>query len=140
MAYLLLFLSSFAAATFLPISSEAHLYLLLTQKSNVFLLIGVATLGNTLGSVFTYYMGTLCKWNWIEKYLRIKKVKIQNTQVKIEKYGSVMALLCWLPIIGDVIAVSLGVLKINWKTVVLYLFIGKMFRYLFFALLLENYW
>jgi len=53
-AYIFLFLSAFGAATLLPLQSESVLagMLILGEYSPV-LLIGVATLGNVLGSCST---------------------------------------------------------------------------------------
>ena len=51
--YLSLFLISFLAATIFPLSSELTLASLLsTSNHNSFVLIGTASLGNVLGSVF----------------------------------------------------------------------------------------
>lgn len=138
MQYLFLFLSSFIAATFIPISSEAHLFLLINSGYNSFLLLLFASLGNVLGGMLTYYLGVLCKWDWIEKYLRVKKEKIIKTQKRIEKYGAVVGFFTWLPVIGDVLAISLGVLRVNWKWVLVFMAIGKTLRYIVLLLMFEN--
>ena len=58
MAYIFLFLSAFGAATLLPLQSESVLagMLILGEYSPV-LLIGVATLGNVLGSCVHWWLG-----------------------------------------------------------------------------------
>jgi membrane protein YqaA with SNARE-associated domain len=59
-AYIFLFLSAFGAATLLPLQSESVLagMLILGEYSPV-LLIGVATLGNVLGSCVHWWLGVL---------------------------------------------------------------------------------
>ncbi len=58
MAYLLLFLSAFGAATLLPLQSEAVLVGFLVQAQySVYLLLIVATIGNVLGSCVNWYLG-----------------------------------------------------------------------------------
>jgi len=58
MAYLLLFLSAFGAATLLPLQSEAVLVGLLVQtQHSAYLLLAVATIGNVLGSCVNWYLG-----------------------------------------------------------------------------------
>ncbi|UJS25976.1 YqaA family protein [Thiothrix winogradskyi] len=58
MDYLLLFTSALLAATLIPAQSEAVLVgLLLNGQSAFWLLIAVATLGNTLGSVINWWLG-----------------------------------------------------------------------------------
>ncbi|MFT6746645.1 MAG: membrane protein YqaA with SNARE-associated domain [Glaciecola sp.] len=135
MPYLILFLSSFLAATVIPFSSEAHLFYLITKNYNPYYLLIVASVGNTLGGISSYYLGYLCKWSWLKKYFGVKKDKVLNYQTKIDKYGVWIALLCWLPVVGDVIAVALGVFKLNWKKVLVLMFVGKAIRYSILLLL-----
>ena len=57
-SYLSLLLISFLAATILPLSSELTLAgLLNASEYNSFALIGTASLGNILGSVFNWLLG-----------------------------------------------------------------------------------
>jgi len=58
MAYVLLFLSAFGAATLLPLQSETVLagFFLLGRHSEL-LLILVATVGNVLGSCVNWWLG-----------------------------------------------------------------------------------
>lgn len=129
MSYIYLLLSSFLAATLVPLGSEGHLGYLINPE-NFWTVILVATLGNSLGSVFTYLIGWWAKWNWIEKLLRIEKKKIDNLAFKIQKYGAWIGLLCWLPIVGDLFAVALGIFRVKPKLTILFMTIGKFFRYL----------
>ena len=67
-----LFIGSFLAATVIPFSSEVLLIALLSAGANITSAIFVATIGNWLGSVVTFYMGYFGKWKWIEKYFKVK--------------------------------------------------------------------
>lgn len=129
MQYLILFLSSFLAATVIPFSSEVHLLYLATENYNPYYLLIAASVGNTLGGMSSYWLGYLCKWRWLEKYFRIKQSKVQAYQSKVEKHGVWMALLCWLPIVGDVIAVALGLFRLKWWKVLILMFLAKSLRY-----------
>ena len=137
MTFLLLLLSSFLAATFVPFSSELH-FAAIVEKDNLWLAVFVATTGNTLGGMFTYLLGWLAKWNWIEKYCRVKRHKIQNFQEVIKKYGGWMGLLTWMPIVGDVIAVGLGIFRLNPTTVLIAMALGKGTRYLVIGMFFIN--
>ena len=129
MAYLLLFVSSFLAATILPFSSEAHLLVLLQKAHDWRFLLFVASLGNSLGAILTFWIGWRCKWEWIESLLRIKRSSIDNYQKRVAKYAYWLALLAWTPFVGDVIVVSLGVFKISpWRCITLAT-LGKFLRY-----------
>ena len=57
MTYLILFFSAFVSATLFPLGSEALLIYDIKEGYNIYLLVLVATLGNTLGSVVNYYLG-----------------------------------------------------------------------------------
>jgi len=133
--YLGLFLGSFLAATILPFSSEILVTgMLLAKASPVYVLI-VATAGNWLGSLSTYGIGWLGKWEWIEKWFKTSREKIEKQQEKITKYGSFIAFFVWLPIIGDVFALALGFYKVNFTKCSIFMLIGKFLRFLIYIML-----
>lgn len=127
--YVGLFLMSFLAATILPVGSEPLLLLMLTQAFNPLYCLISATIGNTLGGATSYYVGHLGKWEWIEKYFKITEEKIRSFQHRIESYGSWIAILTWLPFIGDPIAIALGFFRITFWKVLVFMLIGKCLRY-----------
>ena len=129
MLYIKIFFVCFLAATVIPFGSEAY-FSTVINEANFFALILVASIGNTLGAILTYWLGWLTKWNWIEKYLRVKKSKVEGFNNSLQKFGAWMGLLCWLPIIGDVIAISLGVFKVSPMYTFITMFLGKLFRYI----------
>lgn len=129
LAYLLLFCLSFLSATLIPIGSEAHFTYLLTENYNFTSTVVIASIGNSLGSAFTFYLGWIAKWEWIEKYLKIKAKNIATWQLKINKYGLWLATLCWLPIVGDVIAVAMGIVKTKPLPFLILMSLGKIARY-----------
>ncbi len=129
LGYLGLFLASFLAATVVPFSSDTIVVAMVATGYNSFLTILIATIGNTIGGLSSYAIGWFGKWDWIEKYLKIKREKLEKMQIRIKKYTALAAFLTWLPIIGDIIAVALGLLKINVYKVTVYMTIGKLARY-----------
>ena len=137
-AYLSLFFSSFLASTVLPFSSEGVLGMMLHQKYNVGLCIGLATLGNTLGGVTSYWLGYLGKWEWLEKYFGIKKEKILARKTYADRYGSLLAFFSWLPVVGDILAVALGFFRVRFWTVLFWMVLGKGLRYLVVYWLMEQ--
>ena len=54
---------------------------------------------------------------------------------KIEKYGGLMALLVWIPVIGDISNVALGFYKTKRTHTFILMFIGRMCRFLLWTLL-----
>ncbi|MBO7494242.1 MAG: DedA family protein [Bacteroidales bacterium] len=132
-----LFLGCFLSATIIPFSSEALVTGALLLDYSPWTVILVATLGNTLGGMTCYLLGWLCKWSWIEKYLKIKEENLEKAHQKVEKYGSFAALLTWIPIIGDPIALAMGLMRTRVVPTTLLMFIGKELRYMVVAGLLS---
>ncbi|NJK93648.1 MAG: DedA family protein [Bacteroidales bacterium] len=125
-----LFLASFLAATIVPFSSEALLSLLIINGTDPYTAVLVATAGNWLGGMSSFGIGYLGKWEWIEKYLRIKKQTVEKWHGRLYKRGAIFAFLSWLPGVGDIFAVGLGLLKTNiWITAIAML-AGKLTRYI----------
>lgn len=136
--YLGLFIASFLGATIIPFSSELVFSLLIIKGYDFNLSLLVATTGNWLGGLSSYFLGRLGKWSTLEKYFRLKKEKIVKFKTNIDKWGSLLAFFCWLPIVGDPIAVGLGFFRTNYVLVAIWMFIGKLIRYIVWALI--TYW
>jgi len=130
LGYLGLFLASFLAATVVPFSSEAIFTGCLFAEMDPWTCVWLATLGNWLGGMTSYYVGLLGKIEWIEKYFHIKKEKMESYTVRIQIYGDWIAFFSFVPFIGDVIAVATGFFKCNWWKVAISMLIGKFARYI----------
>ncbi|MBM3161225.1 MAG: DedA family protein [Bacteroidetes bacterium] len=128
--YLGLFITCFLAATILPITSELFLGSMLAYGYDLTTCLIIATIGNTLGGWLNYLIGMAGNPNWLKK-IGVKQEQISRWEEKIKRYGSLLALLSWLPFVGDVIAVALGFFRVNWLVSFAYILIGKFLRYLF---------
>lgn len=131
-----LFIGCMLAATVVPFSSEALVAgaMLLDYKLSVVVL--VAALGNTTGGMISFLMGWLCKWEWLEKWFRVKREKLMRVHDRVSRYGLWAALLTWMPVVGDLIAIAMGLMRMNpWWTMLL-MFVGKLARYVVAASLL----
>jgi membrane protein YqaA with SNARE-associated domain len=132
MIYLVLFISALISATLFPLGSEALLIYDIKEGYNIYLLITVATLGNTLGSVINYYLGLKGEEYLIEKKI-LKEKYILKSKYYFDKYGSISLLFSWLPIIGDPITFIAGVLKFDFRKFLVLVFIAKLSRYIVIA-------
>jgi membrane protein YqaA with SNARE-associated domain len=130
-----MFFSAILAATFLPFGSEVVFLALLYNKYDLFNLIIIAGVGNTIGGMITYYMGRLGKWSWLEKWFKISPDKIEKQMNLAQKYGFGFALLTWLPGIGDPMAAAIGFAKVHPVKALLGMFIGKTLRFLVIGLM-----
>ncbi len=124
-----LFIGCFLAATVIPFSAEILLVGALLAGCNPLATFCVATLGNSLGSLTSYYIGYLGKWEWIEKWFHVSPQKLEQQKTRIDKYGPYLAMLCWLPFIGDVFAIGLGFYKLPFLKTMFFIFLGKALRF-----------
>lgn len=124
-----LFIGTFLAATILPFSSDALYIAVLAATGNAVGCLLVGTLGNWLGSVLTYWIGWAGKWEWIEKWFKVKPETMEKQKARIDRYGVWLALFAWVPVIGDVLALALGFFKVRpfWTAVLL--LVGKGVRF-----------
>ncbi len=128
-----LFLASFLAATVVPFSSEAILTFLIANGTDVTSAVLVATAGNWLGGMSSFAIGYMGKWEWIEKYLRVERKTIEKWHDRMYKRGAVFAFLSWVPAVGDIFAVGLGILRANIWVTALAMLAGKFVRYVVWA-------
>ena len=78
--YVGLFISALLAGSIIPFSSEIVMVALVKVGLSPALCVLSATLGNTLGGMTCYYMGRLGRIDWIEKYFKVKREKIERMQ------------------------------------------------------------
>ncbi len=127
--YWALFFACFLAATIVPFSSEAILSGMLIGGFNPIASLLVATMGNWLGGMSSYAIGRIGKVEWIHRWLRISDKSLSKVTDRITGKEGWIALLCWLPFIGDVIAVALGLLRARIGVTAIGMLVGKALRY-----------
>lgn len=123
-------MAAFLAGSFFPFSSEAVMLGLLAAGLEPVPLVIYGTIGNVLGSVFNYFIGSLGKLEWIEKYLHVKKKDLQRAQKFMGNHGAWIGFFAFLPIIGSAITILLGYTRANKYISVLSITIGKLLRYI----------
>ena len=133
MVYLTLFLSCFAAATLLPVVSEAVLAYDITAGYNLYLLLISATLGNTLGSCVNYFLGKK-GLDYLEEKKYVKQDTFAKAEAMFDKYGAGVLLLSWAPVIGDPLTFVAGVMHYDFKRFFLIVLFAKGIRYIILAL------
>lgn len=134
MIYLILFFSAFISATLFPLGSEALFIYDINEGYNIYLLLFFATIGNSLGSIFNYFLGLKGEKYLIRKKLLSEKMILKSKNY-FDKYGFYCLLFSWLPIIGDPLTFVAGILKYDLKKFVIIITLAKFLRYLFIALL-----
>ncbi|NLS12813.1 DedA family protein [Vibrio sp. SM6] len=119
-----LFLTGFLSATLLPGGSEASLIATLSlNQYSVATIIVVATAGNTLGGMTNYWLGLFLP-------NRTHQQKHSHKAIKwLSRYGYWGLLFSWLPLIGDVLCLAAGWLRMQWLPSIILIAIGKAARY-----------
>ena len=122
--YIGVFIASFLAATILPFSSEVVLTGVLLAGSSYWPCMVAATLGNFLGGMSCYWIGTLGKSEWVTR-LGVSEKQLARARRFLSGRGALMAFFAFLPTIGEAIAIVLGLMRSNvWLTG------GSMLRYI----------
>lgn len=114
-----LFLSAFLAATLLPGGSEAVFAGVLHLHPELHLAaLAVATIGNTLGGMSTYWLARL-----------LPRKELPPRLALVQRHGSLSLLLSWVPLIGDALCAGAGLLRLPWFACLAWMALGKGLRY-----------
>lgn len=133
-AYAGLFFAAFLAATLLPAQSETVLVgLIFTKQFVPWLLVAVATLGNTLGSVLNWWLGRSLQRFQHKRWFPVSEAALHKAQTHFQRYGYWSLLLSWLPIVGDPLTMIAGVLRVPLLPFVLLVGAAKLTRYALLA-------
>ena len=128
--YVGLFLTAFGAATLLPLQSEALLVgLVLSERQAAWLLMGIATLGNVLGSLVNWWLGTRLEQFKDRRWFPVSPSHLDKARQHYQRYGYWSLLLSWLPIIGDPLTLVTGVMGEPWRRFLLIVTLAKGLRY-----------
>ena len=129
-----LFFSAFTAATLLPAQSELVLAgLLVSGKGPIWLLLGVATLGNTLGSAVNWLLGRFFQRFRDRRWFPVKGQTLAKAEGWYHKYGRWSLLMSWAPFIGDPLTLAAGLLREPFFSFIAIVGVAKLARYLVVA-------
>ncbi|WP_343211829.1 DedA family protein (plasmid) [Aliisedimentitalea scapharcae] len=132
--YLSLFASALIAATVLPMQSEAVLVgLLLNGSHSVGVLLGVATVGNVLGSLVNWVLGRFLLRYRDQRWFPVNDQQLHRAQGWYHRYGRWSLLGSWLPIVGDPLTVVAGVMREPLVPFLVLVTVAKGTRYLVLA-------
>lgn len=126
---LALFAVAFISATLWPTGSELLFVVMIRGEGVDWVPVWlVATLGNTLGALA---MLALARWvsgkvdhPWAERFKPSAKARAW-----LDRYGSPALVLAWLPIVGDLLPVAAGWLRLSLPASLLWLTLGKGLRF-----------
>ncbi|MCK4589500.1 MAG: DedA family protein [Nanoarchaeota archaeon] len=115
-----LFINVFLSYSILP-SLTALPVVAAVNFFNPWIVFFVSLVAATFGSITNYYIGA----KGIRRFLPENK-KLKNAEKRIDKWGPLgLALLSWLPIVGDPLIIAAGLLKMDFWKFLLYSTIAK---------------
>jgi len=131
-----LFLGSFIGSlVFFPAPLEIVTVLAVTLGYDPFKVTVSMTLGSLLGALVNYYMG------YFGSKVMIKEKEIKKVKGWIDRWGDPMVFVTsLLPFPFDIVAVTVGILRMNVKDFVIAAFLGKFLKFLFFAFVGKFVW
>jgi len=133
--YIALFVLSFLASTLIPLGSEWFVYYLVGVEYNIIFIIMIASVGNYLGAAVNYYIGIKGSNTILHRAIKFSDKETKKAEEKFRKFGPAILFFSWLPIIGDPLTFVAGLLRYNFKKFTIYVFLGKMIRYIMIALI-----
>lgn len=123
-----LFLSAFVSSTLFPGGSEVVLGVLAAERHyDPWLLLAIASLGNTLGALTTWLLGY-----WLARRFPLEGRLSTNRQRAVawlRRWGSPALLLSWLPVVGDPLCFAAGFLRLPFLASLVFIALGKAARY-----------
>ncbi len=93
------------------------------------LLLAVAAVGNTLGSVVNWVLGRYLLHFQHKKWFYFKPEQIEKMQAWFQRYGVWSLLLAWMPVGGDPLTLVAGIMRVNLWLFIVLVGIGKTLRY-----------
>ena len=117
-----LLVSSFLAATVLPLASEVPLAFVVRHHGDFLLPVAVATLGNFLGACTTYGLARAAA-------AKLAPQRLSRAFALFERYGAPSLVLSWVPLVGDAIVAIAGASRVPILAFSVWTLIGKAARY-----------
>ena len=121
---------AFLSGSVVPITSEVLLVFFLGIGMNAIGVTLAATIGNTLGGITCYMMGYLTSKQRVQSFFKIPDRRMKRADLMIQKYGYWTAGISFVPVIGEVLLLALGVLRVNRFKVFTVMALGKFVRYM----------
>ena len=105
-------MTAFGAATLLPIGSEPlFIGLLLGGVGAPWLLVAVASAGNTLGAVVNWWLGGQVERFAGRRWFPVRPAALARARGWYARWGRWSLLLAWAPLIGDPLTLVAGVMR-----------------------------
>jgi membrane protein YqaA with SNARE-associated domain len=134
-----LLLGTFIAGTIVSLSSELLIIAMLVAGGDPWVCLVVSTVGNGSGLLVTYLVGRFARWEWTEKWFKVKRETLARQKAAVERFGVWSAFFGWLPVVGQVSMLALGFYKTRAVPVAAITYAGCLVRFLVWVVLYIHY-
>ena len=131
-SYLSLAFICFLSSTIVPLGSEAFVIGFILHDFNPYLVLTIATIANTLGSLTSYAIAYFGLHNILDKFFKKSLIKAKSYQTYINKYGICLAFFYFFTIYWRCFCLSTRFLSLqfnkkynfyqSWKRITIHLF------------------
>lgn len=126
------FIIAFISATLLPMGSEPAVFLVVKADPGMFwVVIAVATVGNTLGGITSWWVGYGAE-RAVEA-VQQRQPPHPRALAWLQRFGAKACVLSWLPLVGDPLCAVAGWLRLPFWPCVGWMALGKGLRFLCFT-------
>lgn len=135
-----LFLAAFLAGSIVPAPSEGVLAALIYAGVPIAGAVTAATVGNVLGATTLWALG---RWAaagrhspfaaWLDRRVRAAGPRLERSRAALLRFGPPVLLLSWVPIVGDVVVLSAGLIGVRVVPFLVFTAVGKALRYIVVA-------
>lgn len=124
--------AAFLAATILPVASEALVVNAIIDASAVYIaaVVAVAAIANTLGSALNYWLGAYLARFQGRRWFYFSEGQVSKGKLYFERFGLWSLLLAWLPVVGDLLTLAAGILRVKFWVFACLVLVGKAARYI----------
>ena len=133
-----LFFCGMLAGSIIPMNAEAPLAAAIAMGWPSWNCLFFAWLGNLIGATSNYFIGMLAKPEWIEKYARVNKKKMEKAQRFMQGKGIWLAGLNFLPSVGNAFIICLGMSRAPFWKIFFILAIGIFVRFVIWMWLTQG--
>jgi len=124
---------AFLAGTPLPMNSEAALSLALVYDWPAVWCITACVIGNWLGASVNYLLGRLCSYEQLLRWTKANPERLEKVRRFLCGRGAWLALCSSLPIVGNLVIISYGIMRTPFWRVGSIMLLGQVVRYCIWA-------
>lgn len=132
--YIGLFVAAFLAGTPIPMNSEVVLSALLLKSWPIVACIVVASIGNLTGTLVNFYLGRMCNYERLIRLTKANPARLERVKEYLRGRGTWMAVGSGIPILGNLLIISYGIIGTPVSKVVPLMAIGQIIRFSLWAL------